>query len=252
MPGHWLLAKMGKRVLRPGGLELTRVMLNRLAIAPGDEVVEFAPGLGVTARLTLSRQPSSYTAIERDETAAAEVRRYLNGSKQQCRVGSAEQTGLPDQSATVVYGEAMLTMQGTEQKRRIIAEAFRLLKPGGRYGIHELILTPDDLPAGVQEEVSRDMSQNIHVGARPLTASEWRQLLAAAGFEIQSQARAPMHLLEPGRMIRDEGFFRALRFVVNVLGTPEARRRVFSMRNMFRKQRRHLAAITFVAAKPAQ
>ena len=34
MPGHWLLAKMGKRVLAPGGLELTRVMLDRLAIQP--------------------------------------------------------------------------------------------------------------------------------------------------------------------------------------------------------------------------
>ncbi len=43
MPGHWLLAKMGKRVLRPGGLELTRVMLERLDIQAHDAVVEFAP-----------------------------------------------------------------------------------------------------------------------------------------------------------------------------------------------------------------
>src|SRR5262245_7978111 len=128
MPGHWLLAKMGKRVLRPGGLELTRVMLGRLDIRSSDAVVEFAPGMGVTARLTLGRQPSSYIAVERDETAAAEVKRYLNGSRQRCQLGTAEQTGLPDQSATVVYGEAMLTMQGPEQKRRIVAEAFRLLK----------------------------------------------------------------------------------------------------------------------------
>ena len=48
MPGHWLLAKLGKRVLRPGGLELTRVMLKRLDIQSCDAVVEFAPGLGVT------------------------------------------------------------------------------------------------------------------------------------------------------------------------------------------------------------
>lgn len=250
MPGHWLLAKMGKRVLRPGGLELTRSLLERLAIQPGDAVVEFAPGLGVTARLTLARRPARYTAIERDEAAATEVRRYLTGAGQECRAGSAEQTGLPEQSATVVYGEAMLTMQGPEQKRRIMAEAYRLLKPGGRYGIHELILTPDDLPIEVQEDLGREMSRNIHVGARPLTEREWRELLEAAGFKIQSQATAPMHLLELRRMIRDEGFFRALRFVFNVLRTPEARRRVFSMRNMFRKHRHHLAAITFVAVKP--
>jgi hypothetical protein len=42
LPGHWLLAKLGKRVLRPGGLELTRGMLERLNIQPRDAVVEFA------------------------------------------------------------------------------------------------------------------------------------------------------------------------------------------------------------------
>ncbi len=250
MPGHWLLAKMGKRVLRPGGLELTRVMLEGLDIQARDAVVEFAPGLGVTARIMLSRKPESYTAVERDEAAAAEVRRYLDGPRQQCQLGSAEQTGLPDQSATVVYGEAMLTMQGAPQKQRIVAEAFRLLKPGGRYGIHELSLTPDDLPETVQEDISREMSRNIHVGARPLSAREWRDLLTGAGFQIQSEATAPMHLLEPRRVIRDEGLLRALRFVLNVLRTPEARKRVFSMRRMFRKHRRHLAAITYVAVKP--
>jgi hypothetical protein len=59
MPGHWLLARMGKRVLRPGGLELTHRLLAQLAIGSNDEVVEFAPGLGVTARLTLTRSPKS-------------------------------------------------------------------------------------------------------------------------------------------------------------------------------------------------
>src|SRR3990172_169468 len=88
IPGHWLLAKMGKRVLRPGGLELTHVMLDRLAIGSRDAVVEFAPGLGVTARMTLSRQPVSYTAVERDEAAAAEVRSYLTGANQRCQLGS--------------------------------------------------------------------------------------------------------------------------------------------------------------------
>ena len=44
MPGHWVLARLGKRVLRPGGMELTRRMLKHLAIKPSDEVIEFAPG----------------------------------------------------------------------------------------------------------------------------------------------------------------------------------------------------------------
>lgn len=69
--GHWLLARMGKRVLRPGGRELTQRLLARLAITQSDDVVEFAPGLGVTARLTLACRPASYTAVERDRDAAA-------------------------------------------------------------------------------------------------------------------------------------------------------------------------------------
>ena len=142
-------------------------------------------------------------------------------------------------------------MQGAEQKRKIVAEAFRLLKPGGRYGIHELSVTPDNLPPAVQEEISREMSRNIHVGARPLTGREWRELLENAGFKVEAESAAPMHLLEPRRVIRDEGLWRALRFVFNLLRRPEARKRVFSMRKMFRKHRKHLAAVAFVAVKPA-
>lgn len=70
-PGHWLLARLGKRVLRPGGLHLTRRMLASLRIKPDDDVIEFGPGLGATARLALSKKPHSYVAIERDENAAA-------------------------------------------------------------------------------------------------------------------------------------------------------------------------------------
>jgi hypothetical protein len=251
MPGHWLLAKMGKRVLRPGGLELTRALLDGLNIQPRDAVVEFAPGLGVTARMTLQRQPASYTAIERDETAAAQVRSFLHAPQQRCLVATAEQTGLSNQSGTVIYGEAMLTMQGPEQKRKIVAEAFRLLKPGGRYGIHELSLAPDELPAAVKNEISGALSHSIHVGARPLTALEWRELLEAEGFQVQSQSVAPMRLLEPARLIRDEGFWRALRFIFNVARAPEARRRIFAMRKIFRRYQNHLQAIAFVVVKPA-
>ena len=49
--GHWLLARMGKRVLRPGGKELTIKLIRSLNITTEDSVVEFAPGLGVTASI---------------------------------------------------------------------------------------------------------------------------------------------------------------------------------------------------------
>lgn len=249
MPGHWLLARLGKRVLRPGGLNLTRRLLGSLVIQSSDAVVEFAPGLGVTARMTLKLNPAAYTAVEGDEAAAGRVRRLLSGPHQRCLVGNAAEAPLPDQSATVVYGEAMLTMQGTEQKRRIVQEAARLLKPGGRYGIHELCLVPDNLDQRIKDEIEQALSRTIHVGARPLTTGEWRTVLEREGFKVQTEAKRPMRLLEPDRLLQDEGFWGALRFVKNLLRDREARQRVFAMRRIFVKYRLNMAAIMLVGVK---
>ena len=226
MPGHWVLARLGKRVLRPGGMQLTRRMLEALRIQHTDDVVEFAPGMGVTARLTLELDPASYTAVERDQAAAKLVTGYLKGVRQKCVVGNASDTGLPDQSATVVYGEAMLTMQTEEMKRQIVREAHRLLNVGGRYGIHEMCLMSDNLDEKTKRETERALTGVVHHGVRPLAITEWRSLLESQGFEVQSVVTAPMSLLEPGRLIRDEGLAGALRFVWNLLRDSEARQRV--------------------------
>ena len=249
MPGHWLLAQLGKRVLRPGGRELTLQMLEGLNIETSDEVVEFAPGLGFTAQLTLNKKPASYTAVERDEAAAGVVRRYLMGSNQTCLIGRAEKTGLPDTTATVVYGEAMLTMQTPGKKQQIVQEAFRLMKPTGRYGIHELCLVPDNINEDSKQEIQKALTDAIHVGARPLTITEWKNLLESEGFTIQTEATAPMHLLEPNRLIQDEGFGGAFRFVLNVLRNTDARKRVATMRKIFQKYNENLAAIMLVGVK---
>ncbi|HVM47243.1 MAG TPA: methyltransferase domain-containing protein [Candidatus Acidoferrum sp.] len=251
MPGHWLLARLGKRVLRPGGLALTRRLAESLDIRSSDSVVEFAPGLGATARLTLDRHPASYMAIERDESAANALRRWLAEPQHKCVCASADQTGLPSRSATVVYGEAMLTMQGPAQKASIVREAFRLLKPGGRYGIHEMCLIPENLDERIKEDVQRRVSESIRVGARPLTAGQWRALLEAEGFEVTHEHRAPMHLLEPSRLLHDEGLLGTGRFLWNVLRDGEARRRVRAMRRTFGDYEAHLAAIMLVARKPS-
>ncbi|MCG3174257.1 MAG: hypothetical protein GMKNLPBB_02485 [Myxococcota bacterium] len=251
MPGHWLLARMGKKVLRPGGIELTTQMLDALQISPDDAVVELAPGLGVTARMAIAAQPASYVAIERDESAAAATSKYLRPGSDRCVRGSAHDTGLEDGSATVLYGEAMLTMQTAAQKKAILQEVFRVLKPGGRYGIHELALTPGELADEIKAEIMCELSSVIHVGARPLTMPEWRDALIHPGFEIVDGATAPMHLLEPARVLRDEGFPGMMRIAFNVARTPAARRRILAMRSVFRKYGKHLCAIMLVARKPA-
>jgi ubiquinone/menaquinone biosynthesis C-methylase UbiE len=244
MPGHWLLARMGKRVLRPGGIELTRQMIAALGISNTDHVVEFAPGLGITAQLALAQSPATYTGVEADESAAQQVQALLSGSDhRRCVVGRAENTGLTDGSATVIYGEAMLTMQTPANKARIVQEARRLLQSGGRYGIHELCLVPDEIEAAVKDEVNQALSKVIHVGARPLTLSEWKQVIEQEGFAIKTNVVAPMHLLELPRMIQDEGISRTLRIAWNILRTPAARQRVLAMRSVFRKYASHLAAV---------
>jgi len=248
MPGHWLLASLGKKVLRPGGLELTRAMLERIGIGPDDRVVEFAPGLGVTAKLVLDRKPCSYIAVERDENAARHLAGRLNGQAR-CLIGNAEDTGLPEAAFTVVYGEAMLSMQSVPAKLRILKEAARLLRKGGRYGIHELCLVPDDIGETLRREIAAQLSLNIHVGVQPVTAAEWRSFLECAGFEVRWEMHAPMRLLEPGRLVRDEGLAGALRFSLNLLRLPAARKRVIQMRKLFHAYRHHLEAVAFVGTK---
>jgi len=249
MPGHWLLAQMGKRVLRPGGLALTRRMLDALNIAPTDRVVEFAPGLGVTAQLVLAKSPSSYTAVEADDAAARRVQGYLSGDNQRCVVGQAEHSGLPDGVATVVYCEAMLSMKTPEHKAKIIQEATRLLTPGGRCGIHELALVPDDIDSTTRDAINRALSQSIHVGVRPMTVSEWKTLLQREGLTVKAEATAPMHLLEPSEMIRNEGLAGMARIAWNVLQNPAARQRIHAMRRVFRQYDRNMAALMLVAEK---
>lgn len=249
MPGHWMLARLGKRVLRPGGLELTARMLAGLDVRAADHVVEFGPGLGTTAELALRSGPASYTGVERDEAAARRVDARFGGAGRRCIARPAHDTGLPDGCATVVYAEATVTLETDDGKRRILAEANRLLGSGGRLGLHELLLLPDDLPEEHKGEIQRQLSRSIRVRSRPLTRNEWRRLLETAGFQVGFEATAPMHLLNARRFVRDEGVAGTLRFLGNAARHPEALPRLGDMWATFRRQRRHLAAIALVATK---
>lgn len=248
LPGHWLLARMGKRVLRPGGLELTQQMLDDAALA-GADVVELAPGLGKTATDILAAGPKSYVGVEADPAAVALTQKAV-GDRGRLVEADAASTGLSDASSDVVVGEAMLTMQSERGKDAIIGEAFRVLRPGGRYAIHELALEPDSLAAEQKTEIRQALARSIKVNARPLTEQEWRERLTASGFEIEQIRYAKMALLEPRRVIADEGPLRALRIVGNVVRNSDARRRILGMRSVFRKYRKELAAIEIIARKP--
>lgn len=249
LPGHWLLARLGKRVLRPGGVELTSRLLAAANLA-GADVVELGPGLGRTASDIVALRPHSYVGV--DDTAAATdaVRTIVAPVDGQVVVADAADTGLPTASADVVIGEAMLTMQGDRDKRAIVAEAFRVLRPGGRYAIHELGLTPDDIAQQAKDEIRRDMARAIKVNARPLTSAEWVALLIEAGFEVVTVEHAKMALLNPARVLADEGFVGAMRIVGNLVVRRAARKRVIGMRRTFHRYRRALTAVAVVGVVP--
>lgn len=249
LQGHWILARAGKRVLRPGGLALTRQMLGALAIRPEDRVVEFAPGLGVTARMVLQHHPLAYWGVERERAAAEYLRQQLSPYSAEIVLGQAEKSGLSDACASVVYGEAILSMQSQEQKNRIIAEARRLLVAGGRYGIHEMCLLPDDISDRVRHEIQAALSKEIHAGVQPLSRSEWVRLFEQNGLKVTWSCEAPMHLLEPRRMLQDEGFGGCLRIAFNVATNSMLRHRMVAMRRLFRKYGEHLGAISLVGQR---
>lgn len=172
--GHWILAKLGKKVLRPGGRVLSEWLVKNLEITSKDDIVEFAPGLGFTANIACSYKPFSYTGVDMNEVAAALAKKNIHYENARVIVADAAASTLPDAFANKVYGEAMLTMQPLEHKKAIIAEAFRILKPGGYYAIHELGLQPDNVSDEVKNDVFKELSANIRVHARPMTPSEWK------------------------------------------------------------------------------
>ena len=252
LQGHWLLAKLGKKVLRPGGKKLTNWMIDN-ANPTNKRVVEFAPGLGITAAEILDRNPKTYTGVDQDPDAATattlSTKQARLGIPTEVINGVASDTGLPAGSADLVVGEAMLTMQGEKGKAAIVSEANRILATGGRYAIHELLLTPNNVDQTVADNLRKALATTIKVNARPLTATEWSELLENNGFKVLSIKVAPMGLLQPKQMIEDEGP-RVLKIMFNLARNPQARKRVLAMRKVFSENAQNLGAISDV--KPAE
>ncbi len=130
-------------------------------------------------------------------------------------------------------GEAMLSMHADHRKAEIIREANRLLKPGGLYGIHELGLMPDTIDDATKAEIQRQLAVSLKVNARPLTQAEWIVLIEQQGFKVRKVMTNPMHLLEPKRIIEDEGLLRTIGIGFNIVTHPKVAKRILAMRAAF-------------------
>lgn len=143
-------------------------------------------------------------------------------------------------------------MQGEKAKRAIMSEAARILRPGGRYVIHELAMRPDTIAEEPATEIRRALARAINVNARPLTVADWRRALEEVGLVVEETRTAPMALLKPGRMVADEGVLGALRIMRNVARDKDLRERVTTMARTFKKYDRHLCGVAIVARKPKE
>lgn len=247
----WVLSKAGKKILRPGGRELTMLLIDALQISADDNVVEFAPGIGFTAEQILKRKPKTYTGLELNEEAGNNLKEIVQGEGNQILIGSAAQAGigLEDNSRDKIIGEAMLTMHVDERKTEIIKEAHRLLRKGGLYAIHELSLIKENISAEEKKNISKDLSSHSHVNTRPLTKEEWKNILEKEGFRVVQVWTRPMMLLEPSRLMKDEGLFNMLSFGFKIMRKPQARKKIFEMQKLFRDHRQDIRAIGIIAEK---
>jgi ubiquinone/menaquinone biosynthesis C-methylase UbiE len=104
--------------------------------------------------------------------------------------GEIEHIPLPDNSVDVIISNCVINLSA--DKDRVLAEAFRVLKPGGRFAVSDVVVRGDDVPA----EVRRSMELWIGCVAGALEDGEYRGKLAGAGFENID--------LEPTRVYRAE------------------------------------------------
>ena len=99
LQGHWLLAKMGKRVLRPGGIELTRRVIKAARPAKEDRIVEFGPGVGKTAEILLAAEPKEYVGVDPNKEGTQQLLETISKHGQaRLQQADAKNTGLPDGS----------------------------------------------------------------------------------------------------------------------------------------------------------
>lgn len=219
------------------------------ADCPGRASVEFGPGVGKTAEILLAANPAQYRGVDVHDDPNNPLHEIIRAADDaQIVIADSKDTGLPSDSATLVVGEAMLTMQSDKDKLATMSEAHRLLRPGGRYAIHEMAFV-DQTPAAVMAEVNKTLSRTIKVGARPLTTAGWTGLLEQAGFEVVFSTQNKMALLEISRLIQDEGWLGLFRIAKNVAKNPAARKRILQMRSTFKANRKHLCAVGLVAVK---
>ena len=147
----------------------------------GETVLDLGSGGGIDVLLSARRVGPTGRAFGLDMTddmlALAEENKRKSGlANVHFLKGEIEDIPLPDASVDVVISNCVINLSG--DKDRVLAEAFRVLKPGGRFAVSDVVVR-GELPAPIR----RSMEQWVGCVAGALEEGEYRSKLAAAGFE---------------------------------------------------------------------
>src|SRR5262245_16617430 len=163
-------------------------------LEPGETVLDLGSGGGIDVLLSARRVGPTGTAYGLDMTdemlaLARENQRKAGVGNVEFLKGEIEAIPLPDDSVDVIISNCVINLSA--DKDRVFAEAFRVLRPDGRFAVSDVVVR-GDVPAGIRRSVE------LWIGcvAGALEEREYRAKLENAGFEAVD--------LEPTRIYRAE------------------------------------------------
>jgi SAM-dependent methyltransferase len=156
-------------------------------LSPGEVVLDLGSGGGIDVLLSARRVSPGGKAYGLDMTdemlaLARENQKKSGVENVEFLKGEIEDIPLPDDHVDVVISNCVINL--STDKPRVISEAFRVLRPGGRFAVSDVVFlgSKEELPASVRETVAS--WTGCVAGA--LEAEEYERILSGAGFEDAS------------------------------------------------------------------
>jgi arsenite methyltransferase len=151
-------------------------------LKPGEVVLDLGSGGGIDVLLSAKRVGPSGKAYGLDMTDEMLALARENQAKSRLTnveflKGEIEHIPLPDNSVDVIISNCVINLSA--DKDRVFAEAFRVLKPGGRLAVSDVVVKGNDVPA----EVRSSMELWVGCVAGALEENSYRKGLDRAGFE---------------------------------------------------------------------